>query len=325
MSSSTPSAASVVLAAFAADSFALSTHWEYDAAVIHKKLGTVTAPLKPELNSYHSTKNAGDQSHIGDTALFLLAFLAANSPPFDVTAWRAYFVEKWSAHTAYSDHATKHVLSHPDASDDDDLSHPAHYFPLLLLLDRGADESALVSAAVAQTAILQSKPECSQSAEFLARVTYRVLVKRIKPSAAIGAVEAEMNSAFVTKQVRRGLEHVSKPTLETYQSFGEKKEFVRPTGNATVYTGLVCSVNVGLAAVVHAVVKYEDADVADALIADVNAGGNTVGRSIPIATILTAYHGNKSAKLTTWIDALTHKQEILDNIAAVESKSTRDL
>jgi len=317
--SSPPSASSVVLAAFAADSFALSTHWEYDASVIKAKLGTVTTPLKPELNEYHKTKAAGDQSHIGDTALFLLSFLARSAGVFDAKLWRNEYTTVWATHDGYKDHATKHVLGASDASDDDDLSHPAHFFPLLLLIDRGIDEAALVSAAVAQTAMLQSKTECLQSAEFLARVSYRVLTQRIKPSAAINAVEAEMNSEWITKQVKRGIENVSKPTLETYHSFGEKKEFNTPRGNITVYTGLSCSVNVGLSAVVHAVFKYEDADIADALIADVNAGGNTIGRSIPIAIILSAYKGNGSAKLNEWINTLTHKKQIQENIAQIES------
>jgi len=73
------------------------------------------------------------------------------------------------------------------------------------------------------------------------------------------------------------------------------------------------------------VVKYEDGDIADALIADVNAGGNTVGRSISIATILTAYHGNGSTRLREWIDGLTHKQEILDNIERIEGTPKAEL
>jgi len=313
----------VVLAAFAADSFSLGAHWEYNTDNIHKVFNPQLTTLQAPIASYHKGKVAGDQTHIGDNSIILLQSLADNKT-FNREAFLAYWLSKWDVPTpsGYVDHVTKTLIKSTHegktgldaASDDDDLSHSSRFFPLLLLYH--TDEDELVKQALTLTTMFQRGKDEQTSSEFLARVTYRVLKHKIKPSQAIDEVDKQMNNSWLSDRIKVGKASTSVSALDAIRSHGGSKD----TGVFTMYFGLACPVKYGIPAVVRSLIVHEvDADPAVAIIEDVNLGGNSNARSIAIATILTAYKGISHSKIQEWIQGLTHRQEIEQLISKIES------
>jgi len=199
------------------------------------------------------------------------------------------------------------------ASDDDDLSHSARFFPLLLLYHQNEDE--LVEKAKTLTTIFQRGKDEQITCEFIARVTFRVLNQKIKPSEAIDSAAKEMNNSWLNDRIEVGKKSQSLSGLEAIRSYGGSKD----TGKFIMYMGLSCGVKYGLPAVIRSLLVHElDSDPADAVIEDINVGGNNNARSISIATILTAYKGLNNSKIQQWIQGLTHRKEIEESIAKIE-------
>ena len=312
-----------VLATFAADSFALGWHWNYFPS---GKLDHLTTPVA----SYHAGKAAGDQTHIGDNALLLLEHLAQSPDhrldlPTYLHAWQA----KWNTTPppGYVDHATKTVLQGLKdgktgdalASTDDDLSHSSKFFPLLASPAYQRDQEALVDATRQLVSTFQSGDNERTSGEFLARVAYRTIVGREKPSAAIDAVVAQINNDWLTDRVKAGKASAAEADADALRSFGERKEMGE---KGTLYTGLSCGVKYGVPAVVHYVVKYEDAeDPTVALVEDVSAGGNSNARSMASALLLFGHRGGvKGCKVEEFIAGMHQRLHIEQLLTTIESE-----
>ena len=84
---------STVLNAFVTDSFILPAHWCYQTSIIEEKLvplgflehnpGKLLAPGL--VNEYHKPKAAGELTHYGDQALWLLEHLAKAKSEMNLT------------------------------------------------------------------------------------------------------------------------------------------------------------------------------------------------------------------------------------------------
>ena len=222
------------------------------------------------------------------------------------------------------DHATKETLKglkegktgREAGSTDDDLSFSARCFPLLALFHDNEDK--LAATAKQLTSSFQSGENEAITSEWLARVAYRVIVGRQKPSTAIEAVTQQLNNHFLSTAVKKGQATAAQPDLDALRTFGEKKTF----GERTVYTGLSCGVEHGVPGVVHFVVKYEDAaDPTEALIEDVSAGGNSNARSVAIAVLLFGYRGTDGFKVRDFIGGLkqrAHIESLLEKVEAAQ-------
>ena len=317
----------VILATFAADSLSLTAHWEYNTDNITKAYPSKVDHLGPPLSSYHSGKAAGDQTHIGDNALLLLNHLAHNPQhildiPSYLTAWQAM----WDVPTppGYVDHATKTLLQSikdgkhgaEAASTDDDLSHSSKFFPLLASPVYQKDEEALVKATRELVSTFQRGKEEQISGEFLARVAYRVIVRKERPTAAIDAVTSQLNDPWLSDRVKVGKASASQSDVEALRSFGEKKEL---SGGKVFYSGYSCGVKYGIPTVVHYVHKYEDAsDPTQALIEDVSVGGNSNARVMALAVLLFGYRGVKGFKVEQLIAGIKQKDKIEEALKTIE-------
>ena len=328
-SSLTSSIHQVILATFAADSLSLSAHWEYQAEAISRafngKVDRLTAPIA----SYHAGKAAGDQTHIGDNALLLLEHLAQapehrlNLPAY-LQAWQA----KWDVvpPPAYVDHATKTVLQGLKegkggaelGSTDDDLSHSSKFFPLLASPAYQSDEEELVKATRALVSAFQRGETELLSGELLARVAFRVIVGRQRPSAAIEAVTAQLNNPWLTERVKVGKASAGVEDGEALRSFGDRKELAN---GKVLYTGLACPTKYGIPAVVHYVEKYEGVeDPTVALVEDVSAGGNSNARSMAVALLLFGHKGGvKGCKVEEFIAGIQQRQHIEQLLTSIET------
>jgi len=95
----------VIFASFAADSFSLGAHWEYDTDKIRSTFPQQLTSLHSPLSSYHAQKHAGDQTHIGDNALLFLQHLA-DQHSFKKSAYIQSWLAVWDVQQppGYVDH-----------------------------------------------------------------------------------------------------------------------------------------------------------------------------------------------------------------------------
>lgn len=90
MSDITKKRAGLLLGSFTADALSLGVHWIYDTDELKSKFGYIDHYHAPGPDSYHPTKSAGEQSHIGDQALKLTESLS------DDLKWDPFaFIQAW--------------------------------------------------------------------------------------------------------------------------------------------------------------------------------------------------------------------------------------
>jgi len=119
--------------------------------------------------------------------------------------------------------------------------------------------------------------------------------------------------------VNSGLNSASESDSDYIHGLGEVKTF----GSNKIYTGLSCSINFGVPAYVHYLVKYSNEIPSTAVIHDINLGGNNAARSIAIATSLISYKGiNNDSKFKEWINGLKKKREIEQLLSQIGVKSS---
>jgi ADP-ribosylglycohydrolase len=309
----------LIMATFASDALALGAHWCYDNETIKSKLGRVDKFIKPELNEYHKSKNAGDFTHNGDNAVFLLESLVAEKG-FDSAKWGQHWYKIWKDHHGYKDHATRETLAAlasgktwPEAAFDcEDLDGVVRFFPLLALYK---DEESLVKAAREQCAISQKAVNTQNASELFARAVFRVLYKGLKPVEALTAVEKEMKNDFLSEQIKKGLDSAKEDDETAVRSVGERKTFGPPGKETTFYTGKSCNLPLSIPSTVHFIARYEnEPDPLEAVIANIAVGGESSTRGILIALLLFAHHGI-TPSATKLIDGLTQKEHIKELLA----------
>lgn len=325
----------VILATFAADSFSLGAHWEYDAVNIvakYKRLVDLQAPIA----SYHAGKKAGDLTHIGYNALMLLDVLSeqSNSPSnflsVNLSETLQAYISKWRTAwdvadadlPGYKDGATKQTLAGlkegrsgiEAASDDDDMSHTLRWFPLIAIIN---DEETLVQGAKTIVSSFQKSANQSLTAEFFARTFYRVFYLHQTPMDAVNSAATHMDSPWLNERIAHGQklsDEYAHDSLTALQSLGPIKEF----GTKKVYTGLACGTEFGLPAVIYHLQeagKFKSKQPSEQIIDTVNAGGNSNARAIAIALILYSEHGVEADQVAQgWINHLNAKKQVEDDL-----------
>jgi len=296
-------ARAMVLASLTADSFALGPHWIYDTKAIEGKFGRVQHLLKPEKNSYHGTKDLGEFTHYGDQAMVLLESIAACSG-FDLDhfarSWRALFV----TYNGYFDKATKGTLENfsdgnapnNSGSASSDLAGAARIAPLVYRY-RDNQEELLIHAR-AQTVMTHNNPMVVASADFFARVTYKVLQGNDPSSAMTETTKESFAGTPFAAWVTKGLESVGASSRKAIAEFGQS-----------------CDTRGAFPAVVHLIAKNEN-DLKEALIENVMAGGDSAARGMVVGMILGAHLG-PGAIPGEWLSALKqhgHILQVLDRI-----------
>jgi hypothetical protein len=256
---------------FTAEALSLGVHWIYDPALIVARHGRVTDYHAPGAASYHPHKQAGDQGHVGDQALRLLAFLQREQ------AWKAEdFLNDWRAmwpsYTDYIDKATKCTLANladgattaNSGAPSDELAGPARIAPLVAMLAE-QPESECVTAAIEQTVLTHRSPEAIEAAEFLARASHRLLhgaplvetIRALAPAWALNAAEKVL-------------------PLNAMDGIGQ--------------LGRACSLSQALPAVIYLALKHGD-DIETAFIENAMAGGDNCARALALGLLLGAAHG----------------------------------
>ncbi len=286
----------MVMGSFIGDSLALGAHWIYDVDEIEHTLGRVDKLLKPLPGSYHPTKDAGDFTHYGDQALWLLESIA-ECGKFDLDHFAAKWRKCFADYTGYYDHATKDTLKNfadgaapaESGSQSGDLSAAARIAPLAYRY-RG-DLDALLAAGRAQTAMTHNNPVILECAELLGRIVHAVLNGAAPASAIAQQLEGSGLTDVLGGAIRNGLESLGTPSREAILGFGQN-----------------CGARAALPSVVHLVGKHQN-DLRDALIENVMAGGDSAARGMAVGMIVGAHLGMKAIP-EEWLAGLKQRSRI---------------
>jgi ADP-ribosylglycohydrolase len=275
--------AGLLYGSFIAEALALGVHWNYDPADIARKHGQVTDFMAPGAGSYHPHKLAGEQGHVGDQALRLMAFLHREQhwhAPMFLTDWAAM----WPDYTDYVDKATKATLANLAAgatlancgSTSDELAGPARIAPLVAFKAE-ADEEVLSTAAIEQTLVTHHSQSAIACAEFLARLMHRLLLgepleptlRALAPAWALAAAEQVLAPGTV---------------------------------DAIGQLGRSCPIPAALPAVIYLVLKH-GSHLEAAFIENAMAGGDNCARGLVLGMILGAAYGVEAIP-QRWISGL---------------------
>jgi ADP-ribosylglycohydrolase len=304
-------AQAMLFAAFAADALALPVHWIYDATKLKKDYGRVTEFLKPAEGSYHFGKDRGEFTHYGDQMLVLLESVAASGGfRLDDFAyrWRQLFTE----YRGYVDGATRVTLENfargeaPEdgGSSSNDLAGAARIVPLVLCYRDDLD--ALVRAARMQTQMTHNHPEVVEAADFFARVLWHVLQGR-SPVAAIQDVSANVATGIsLAEWMEEGRQLMTVASVTAIGGLGQS-----------------CSAPHAFPAVIQLIARHQN-NLAEALVENVMAGGDSAGRGILVGAVLGAHLG-WTAIPTEWIDGLKSHETISKLAAAVEVRNDAEM
>eukprot|EP00753_Platysulcus_tardus_P018101 PLAT6717.1.p1 GENE.PLAT6717.1~~PLAT6717.1.p1 ORF type:complete len:301 (+),score=136.71 PLAT6717.1:289-1191(+) len=278
-----------------ADALALGSHWCYDAAAIRASgdIDEYTAP--GDLAAYHSGKKAGDFTHIGDQAFFLLQH-AASTGTFDAASWPGTWETHMRSYGGYVDSATRGTLGNFDAgrktgSESHDLAGASRVGVLLPFYP--TDENALAEAAIAATQATHNNPKVLAVAEWVARVSFRCAAYAADPTETMTAVADEMDSDFLKTEVAAGI------AGEPYSP--------------------ACSVEGAFKGAVFFISKYQD-DALTAIVENNYAGGDNSARAMVIASVLGAFHGADSLR-DSWVSGLSVADEVKAALDGAEAKA----
>lgn len=293
-------ALAAVRASLSADSLSLSAHWVYDAKAIESRYGRVDTLMDPAPGSYHKNRRAGQFTHYGDQTVVLLESLA-EAGCLDT----ADFFRRWkllfSDYDGYMDGATKQTLQRidmghgPDASgsSSNDLAGAARMAPLLLCPDM--DEAGLVKAARDQTRMTHNNPIVLDAAEFFARAATAVL-QGLEPVPAMRrAAEAGYCCLPAADWLEQGLEFAATDTVTAVSHFGQS-----------------CHVEGAMRSVIQIVGRHAGnpaKGLAEALVANVMAGGDSAARGLLAGMLLGAAAG-PDALPRDWWTGLQRRQDL---------------
>lgn len=276
--------AGLLFGSFIADALALGPHWIYDTNELSQKFGYVDRYYSPGPESYHPRKNAGEQSHVGDQALRLAAFLSC-SKRWHAGAFMNDWLAMWPNYTDYFDHATKTTLQNVKdgaertkaASSSEELAGAARVAPLIAFM-ADQPETAVTRACLEQTLLTHASEKTEEAAVFLASATIRLLN------------EDPLDSAIEASAPAWALEKAeSVLNLESVDAIAK--------------LGQSCAIDAALPSVIYLALKYGE-DFGKALSENVMAGGDTCARGLALGMLLGASHGMEALP-KPWIKELT--------------------
>jgi len=163
----------IILATLAADSYSLGAHWVYDEKQL-KQLNINWDKLNAPNAMWHEGKRAGDLTHIGDQAYFLLEYLK-NKDTFDELDYLDFWQNKMRVYEGYIDGATRETLENidnkkPIGSNSHDFSVIGRIAPLLYV---SLDEESFVENVKKFVKMSHNNEQVLEAAEFFARLLFK--------------------------------------------------------------------------------------------------------------------------------------------------------
>lgn len=309
---------------FVGDAAALGTHWIYDLSKLSARFpGGIFGFEAPAPGDYHESKKAGDQTHYGDGALVLLESIAEHGG-LDPRAFGNRFVEIFGSpdYHGYLDYATLGTLKNYKRFTESNS--PGDYD-----FQQGADdaEPATASRLAALAVRYRRDPDLPAAIELLTRVCQN-------NRRAIGYMKFHglfLVELFLGRNVHEALENAMArvgPLAPDYsaelrqQTQRALAETGKEVTEATSEFGQACPLTQSFPSALHAFLKHGN-DFETAILATLQAGGDTAGRGAILGSWLGAHLG-VDAIPREWRSRLTAAPRIsaaLDKILLDEARS----
>ncbi len=276
---------------FVSDALSMGPHWVYDIAALRENYGSISGYTSPTVMKYHEGRKAGDFTHLGDQALLLLKSIEKRGG-FDRDGWASDWQAFIDTYDGYFDAATKQTIRHLRAgdpvetagSDSTELAGASRLAAVVKYY--WDDDEMMMRAAREQTDVTHHTTFIVEAAEFIVHA-----IRAIKNgSEPLAALEAAGQLDYAELPARAWLaKGIALADTDSTDAIGE--------------LGRACDVRFSFPAVAQLTARYED-DLRGALVANVEAGGDSAARGLMLGLILGAYHGT-SAIPRDWIDELS--------------------
>ncbi|MCH9812489.1 MAG: ADP-ribosylglycohydrolase family protein [Epsilonproteobacteria bacterium] len=275
-------------APFLADAYSLGGHWIYETNEINTNTLDFSTLNNP-LSTYHPTKKAGDFTHYGDQALWLLMHLKEHKT-YDAINFGKLWQSKMTPYTGYKDKASTQTLTHLKegksflacGSNSTELSIIGRHAPLIYTLHDNIDE--INDAIKLHTVLTHMSKEALESSKFITEVVMGLLYNQ--PLEMLIQGNAAFYGDTVKNEVELALKFVDEAPIETVEKLGAS-----------------CNLKGALASTIFLVLKYQNS-FEEFLEANVQAGGDSAARGMVGGMLLGAKLGFKEIK-PTWITKLS--------------------
>ncbi len=287
--------------AFCADAYSLGPHWEYNTKNI-EDASLNWEGFNDPITSYHGDKKAGDFTHYGDQAMWLLESIGENGS-FDLSLFGKKWMNRMENYGGYIDHASSDTLVNLKkgidwnscGSDSNDFSAVGRAVSLLLVEAENPEE--LRKSFRDQTALTHNNEIVLESAAFFADLA--VLLLKGEELVSGLNILAKDYSPKIGEWVENGL-----------SSAGKKK-----TSLVIKKFGQACSIDHGFPGVIHLIAKYTD-DYRQAMEENAKSGGDSAARGMPAGMILGIINGEQAVP-AEWKKSLNAHEEILKIIETI--------
>jgi len=282
---------------FVADALSMGPHWVYDIDKLRESYGSITGYTHPTVMDYHAGREPGELTHLGDQALLLLESIQQRGD-FDRDGWAADWREYFESYEGYFDAATKQTLRHLQAGDPvetagSDSTELAGATRIAAVVYRYWDDPArMMQAAIEQTDVTHHTGIIVDCAAFIVHAIEAINAGERPVAALRVAVTAQdYDELPASEWVEQGIAAAGRVSTEAIGEFGR-----------------ACDVRFSFPSTAQLVARYED-DFRGALIANVEAGGDSAARGLMLGLILGAYHGS-AAIPADWITGLAAQDRI---------------
>ncbi len=297
----------LILGALTADAAAMGLHWIYDQDHIARIAPEAPEFRAPSAADYDGVKGyfahagcaSGDPSQYGEQLQVLMRALAANGGAYDAevyaSAFRAHF-GYGGAYVGYIDRATRESLNNIVGVDDpaphlgsNDVQLPAvSKLPALVAAMADADDDTFNAAVTSAVSVTNRAPMAVDYGHIAARMML-----------------AALSTNDVTAIVSAGRAVASPEAAALLDEATVMSE--RSANEVAQHFGLACNLIQGVPVAVHIIMTAPS--YAEAIRANIYAGGDTCGRAILIGAVLGATYGVGGDKgiPQEWVERLTFK------------------
>lgn len=279
---------------FCADAYALGSHWEYNTKNIANASLNWEGYNNP-VTKYHGDKKAGDFTHYGDQAMWLLRSIADKSL-FNLASFGQLWMDEMQTYSGYLDHASEETLLNLKKGADwtscgsksTDFGAVGRMAPLLLIL--GDNPKALKEAVKAQTALTHNSELVVEAAGFFADFTADLLDGK------------ELLASL--RSIATGYSKTIQDWVEKGINSSEKKK----TSLVIKTFGQACVIDHVFPGIIHLITKYAD-NYRQAMEENAKSGGDSAARGLLAGMILGIINGEKAVP-DEWKRNLTALKDI---------------
>ena len=263
-------------------------HWIYDLDKLHAHFPDYSSPQAPLPDSFHKSRNLGDQTHYGDQARHLWQLLSDNDGKYDPDRYRRQWIVFMTRYDGYMDKASKESLislqnDEPFGSDSEELGGTARLAAIYYWVD---DAKQALAAAIDQSKMTHN----SQQATSITVLIAKALEKLLDASGSESYLSVFEVLDMVRKQMISEDEYDMKLINESFGKANAQEDL--SARSIAEKLGQSCHARHALPAIL-AVLRQKD-DYKQMMKLNVRIGGDSASRAMIIGALLGAKLGTKA-------------------------------